>query len=36
MNIETLKVLADTYMMFFKAQSYHWNVKGSRFPEVVH
>jgi starvation-inducible DNA-binding protein len=27
------KVLADTFVMYYKAQSYHWNVEGSNFPQ---
>lgn len=25
--------LANTYVMYFKAQSYHWNVEGMFFPQ---
>jgi starvation-inducible DNA-binding protein len=27
------KVLADTFIMYYKAHSYHWNVEGSNFPQ---
>jgi starvation-inducible DNA-binding protein len=27
------KVLADTFIMYYKAHSYHWNVEGSDFPQ---
>ena len=27
------KVLADTFVMYYKAHSYHWNVEGSNFPQ---
>jgi starvation-inducible DNA-binding protein len=27
------KVLADSYVFAFKAQTYHWNVEGSNFPQ---
>jgi starvation-inducible DNA-binding protein len=27
------KVLADTFVMYYKAHSYHWNVEGSDFPQ---
>jgi starvation-inducible DNA-binding protein len=27
------KVLADSYVFSFKAQTYHWNVEGTDFPQ---
>ena len=27
------KVLADTFVMYYKTHSYHWNVEGSNFPQ---
>ena len=27
------KVLADTFVMYFKAHTYHWNVEGADFKE---
>jgi starvation-inducible DNA-binding protein len=27
------KVLADSYVFSFKAQTYHWNVEGADFPQ---
>jgi starvation-inducible DNA-binding protein len=33
--IETAKeALANTFVMYFKAQSYHWNVEGINFPQM--
>ena len=33
--IETSKqALANTFVMYFKAQSYHWNVEGINFPQL--
>lgn len=29
MNKLLLTVLSDTFLMYFKAQSYHWNIEGS-------
>lgn len=33
-DLKTLikKVLADNFMLYFKAHSYHWNVEGMFFP----
>ena len=28
------KVLADTFVMYMKAHSYHWNVIGPDFPQL--
>lgn len=28
------KVLADTFVMYFKTHSYHWNVIGPNFPQL--
>ncbi|MCB1325300.1 MAG: DNA starvation/stationary phase protection protein [Spirochaetales bacterium] len=28
------KVLADTYMLYFKTHSYHWNVRGPQFTSL--
>lgn len=28
------KVLSDTFVMYFKAHSYHWNVTGVNFPQM--
>lgn len=33
-TVDTLeKVLADTFVFYFKAHSFHWNVEGLNFPE---
>jgi len=33
--IETSKqALSNTFVMYFKAQSYHWNVEGINFPQM--
>ncbi len=33
--IETSKqAMANTFVMYFKAQSYHWNVEGINFPQL--
>jgi starvation-inducible DNA-binding protein len=33
--IETSKqAMANTFVMYFKAQSYHWNVEGINFPQM--
>lgn len=32
--IESRTALADTFFMFNKAQSYHWNVEGMFFPQL--
>jgi starvation-inducible DNA-binding protein len=35
MMIETSKqALANTFVMYFKAQAYHWNVEGINFPQM--
>jgi starvation-inducible DNA-binding protein len=31
--ISMKKVLADTFVMYFKAHTYHWNVEGSDFKQ---
>lgn len=28
------KVMADTFVMYFKTHSYHWNVVGPNFPQL--
>lgn len=28
------EVLANKFILYFKAQSYHWNVEGSNFPQL--
>lgn len=28
------QALADTFFMYFKAHSYHWNVEGKDFPQL--
>lgn len=34
MLVETLKTtLADTFLLYFKAHSYHWNIEGSDFAQ---
>jgi len=34
MLVDTLKAtLADTFVLYFKAHSYHWNVEGSDFAQ---
>jgi starvation-inducible DNA-binding protein len=30
------KVFADTYLMYFKTHSYHWNVEGLNHPQYHH
>jgi starvation-inducible DNA-binding protein len=30
------KVFADTYLMYFKTHSYHWNVEGPNHPQYHH
>lgn len=30
---ELNQVLSDTYLMYFKAHSYHWNIEGPNFPQ---
>lgn len=30
---ELNQVLSDTYLMYFKAHTYHWNVEGPNFPQ---
>jgi starvation-inducible DNA-binding protein len=33
--IETSKqAMANTFVMYFKAQAYHWNVEGINFPQM--
>jgi starvation-inducible DNA-binding protein len=33
--IETSKqAMSNTFVMYFKAQSYHWNVEGINFPQM--
>lgn len=33
--IETAKeAMANTFVMYFKAQAYHWNVEGMLFPQM--
>jgi starvation-inducible DNA-binding protein len=27
------KILADAYVLYFKAHTFHWNVEGSNFPQ---
>lgn len=27
------KVIADAYVLYFKAHSYHWNIEGPNFPQ---
>jgi starvation-inducible DNA-binding protein len=35
MMIETSKqALANTFVMYFKSQAYHWNVEGINFPQM--
>jgi starvation-inducible DNA-binding protein len=33
---EMNKVFADTYLMYFKTHSYHWNVEGPNHPQYHH
>jgi starvation-inducible DNA-binding protein len=34
-NVENLRVLlANIFVMYFKAQSYHWNVEGKNFSQM--
>jgi starvation-inducible DNA-binding protein len=28
------KVLANTFVMYFKTHTYHWNVEGMFFPQL--
>jgi len=30
------RVFADTYLMYFKTHSYHWNVEGPNHPQYHH
>ena len=32
--IQAKQALADTFFMYIKAQSYHWNVEGIHFPQL--
>lgn len=32
--IQAKQALADTFFMYFKAHSYHWNVEGMDFPQL--
>ena len=32
--IQAKQALADTFFMYFKAHSYHWNVEGKDFPQL--
>jgi len=32
--IEARKAMADTFFMYQKAHSYHWNVEGINFPQL--
>jgi starvation-inducible DNA-binding protein len=34
MNETSKEALANTFVMYFKAQSYHWNVEGINFPQM--
>lgn len=34
MMIQAKQALADTFFMYLKAQSYHWNVEGINFPQL--
>jgi starvation-inducible DNA-binding protein len=34
MNETAKEALANTFVMYFKAQSYHWNVEGINFPQM--
>ncbi len=34
MNETAKEALANTFVMYFKAQSYHWNVEGMFFPQM--
>lgn len=34
MLISAKNVLADTFLMYFKAHTYHWNVEGKNFSEM--
>lgn len=34
MLISAKNVLADTFIMYFKAHTYHWNVEGKNFSEM--
>lgn len=34
LNLTAKVVLANTFVMYFKAHSYHWNVEGKNFSEM--
>lgn len=34
MNITANQALANTFIMYFKAHSYHWNIEGVHFPQL--
>jgi starvation-inducible DNA-binding protein len=34
MNETAKEALANTFVMYFKSQSYHWNVEGVNFPQM--
>lgn len=33
LQIQLKKILADAFVFYFKAQTFHWNVEGSNFPQ---
>ena len=33
LQVALKKVLADTFVMYFKAHQFHWNVEGPNFPQ---
>lgn len=34
MNTTANQALANTFVMYFKAHSYHWNIEGIHFPQL--
>ena len=34
LNQTAKEAMANTFVMYFKAQSYHWNVEGMNFPQM--
>lgn len=34
MNETAKQALANTFIMYFKAHSYHWNIEGVHFPQL--
>ena len=34
MNETAKQAFANTFLMYFKAQAYHWNIEGMNFPQL--